>query len=73
MFFICIYINNDHLYILLSSTPKCFGLTLIASLLSINIIKHRENMMKKLVVITGASSGIGEAIAKRLSAAGHPL
>ena len=30
-------------------------------------------MMKKLVVITGASSGIGEAIAKRLSAAGHPL
>ena len=29
--------------------------------------------MKSLVVITGASSGIGEAIAKRLSAAGHPL
>ncbi len=29
--------------------------------------------MKKLVVITGASSGIGEAIAKRFSAAGHPL
>ncbi|WP_162046060.1 SDR family oxidoreductase [Vibrio taketomensis] len=29
--------------------------------------------MKKLVVITGASSGIGEAIARRLSAAGHPL
>lgn len=29
--------------------------------------------MKPLVVITGASSGIGEAIAQRLSAAGHPL
>lgn len=29
--------------------------------------------MKKLVVITGASSGIGEAIAKQLSAQGHPL
>ncbi|MBY7877696.1 SDR family oxidoreductase [Vibrio fluvialis] len=29
--------------------------------------------MKKLVVITGASSGIGEAIARRLSAEGHPL
>ncbi|WP_420588505.1 SDR family oxidoreductase [Bacterioplanoides sp.] len=29
--------------------------------------------MKSLVVITGASSGIGEAIARRLSAAGHPL
>lgn len=29
--------------------------------------------MKKLVVITGASSGIGEAIAKQFSAAGYPL
>ncbi len=29
--------------------------------------------MKKLVVITGASSGIGEAIARRLSNAGYPL
>jgi NADP-dependent 3-hydroxy acid dehydrogenase YdfG len=29
--------------------------------------------MKKLVVITGASSGIGAAIAERLSKAGHPL
>lgn len=29
--------------------------------------------MKKLVVITGASSGIGEAIAKRFSEAGYPL
>ncbi|MCP3966098.1 MAG: SDR family oxidoreductase [Lentisphaerae bacterium] len=30
-------------------------------------------MNKKLVVITGASSGIGEAIAKRFSGAGYPL
>lgn len=29
--------------------------------------------MKKLVVITGASSGFGAAIAKQLSAVGHPL
>lgn len=28
---------------------------------------------KSLVVITGASSGIGAAIAKSFSAAGHPL
>ena len=29
--------------------------------------------MKKLIVITGASSGFGAAIAKQLSKAGHPL
>lgn len=29
--------------------------------------------MKKLVVVTGASSGIGASIAKTLSAAGHPV
>ena len=30
-------------------------------------------MSKKLVIITGASSGIGATTAKKLSAAGHPL
>ena len=30
-------------------------------------------MAKPLVIITGASSGIGEAVARLLSAAGHPL
>ena len=30
-------------------------------------------MTKPLVVVTGASSGIGEAIARQLSAKGHPL
>ncbi|MGB1296655.1 MAG: SDR family oxidoreductase [Psychrobium sp.] len=29
--------------------------------------------MKKLIVITGASSGIGEALAKQMSKQGHPL
>lgn len=32
-----------------------------------------EKSVKKLVVITGASSGIGAAIAKQLSESGHPL
>ena len=30
-------------------------------------------MSKPLIIITGASSGMGEATARRLSAAGHPL
>ena len=30
-------------------------------------------MSKPLVVITGASSGIGEKVARQFSAAGHPL
>ena len=30
-------------------------------------------MLKELVVITGASSGIGSQLARRFSAAGHPL
>ena len=29
--------------------------------------------MKPLVIITGASSGFGEAIAKKMSGAGYPL
>ena len=29
--------------------------------------------MKKLIVVTGASSGIGQAIAEHFSALGHPL
>ena len=32
-----------------------------------------KNMDKKLVIITGASSGIGEALAKAFSNEGHPL
>jgi NADP-dependent 3-hydroxy acid dehydrogenase YdfG len=54
--------------------------TMLFSLLSLSIIfihinrpTKEDNTMKKLVVITGASSGIGEAIAKQLSAQGHPL
>ena len=34
---------------------------------------YRDLDMKKLIVITGASSGIGEAIAKHFSDLGHPL
>lgn len=30
-------------------------------------------MMKKLVAITGASSGIGKALSERFSAMGHPV
>ena len=30
-------------------------------------------MMKKLVVVTGASSGIGMEFAKRFSSEGHPV
>ena len=33
----------------------------------------KELPTKQLAVITGASSGIGEAIARKLSAEGHPL
>jgi NADP-dependent 3-hydroxy acid dehydrogenase YdfG len=33
----------------------------------------QEDIVKPLVAITGASSGIGEAIARRFSHAGHPL
>jgi len=45
---------------------------------SIHYIEKRSQMSatansKPLVVITGASSGIGEAAAKSFSAAGHPL
>ena len=36
-------------------------------------ITLKVNIMKKLIVITGASSGIGKAIAKQMSAQGHPL
>lgn len=35
--------------------------------------KEIDVVMKKLVVITGASSGIGEALARQMSSAGYPL
>lgn len=37
------------------------------------ILLNETLIMKKLIVITGASSGIGEAIARQFSALGHPL
>ncbi len=44
-------------------------------LYSINVCETQEKiaMNKPLVMITGASSGIGAAVAKAFSAAGHPL
>ena len=40
---------------------------------SYTLEKNNFNKMKKLVVITGASSGIGKAIAEKMSEMGHPL
>lgn len=37
------------------------------------LFTKEENIMKKLAVVTGASSGIGREIAKLLSQEGHPL